>query len=203
MTGAAVEERVARGETEGGREPRFRRALRAVTSPSLLLWTMNARLQLYRCTSLPMTVRLRGNARIENYGGRIEIGDRVLIDGRTVLVEMVAHRGARIEIGERTYLNYGVSISAHESVSIGRRCQIGNYTIIMDNDYHDVADHLSLGESAPIVIEDNVWIGARATILKGVRIGANSVIGAGAVVTRSIPPNSVAAGVPARVIREL
>ena len=203
MSGLALQERPVDDAIALPREGRLRRFFRAVTSPNLLLWTLNARRQLYRCTSLPMTVRLRGHARVENFGGRIDVGDRVLIDGRTVLVELVAHKGAQLSVGDGTYINYGVSISAHDRVSIGARCQIGNYTIIMDNDYHDMKDHTAPGESAPISIEDHVWLGARVTVLKGVRIGHNSVVGAGAVVTRDIPPNTFAAGVPARVVREL
>lgn len=180
----------------------FRRIVKALRSPKTILWSLNARRHLLHCDALPLTVRLRGRARVEN-NGRIEIGDRVLIDGRTVLVELVAHEGGTLSVGASTYINYGVSISAHDRVSIGRNCQIGNYTLIMDNDYHDMNDHLQLGESRPIAIEDNVWIGARVTVLKGVRIGEGSVVGAGAVVTKDVPPRSFAAGVPAKVVRAL
>jgi maltose O-acetyltransferase len=179
-----------------------RRILKALRSPKIVLWSLNARRHLFHCDRLPLTVRLRGRARVENHG-RIELGDRVLIDGRTVLVELVAHKGAMLTVGQSTYINYGTSISAHDRVSIGRHCQIGNYTLIMDNDYHDMRDHLQLGASKPIEIEDDVWIGARVTVLKGVRIGAGSVIGAGAVVTKDVPPRCFAAGVPAKVVRAL
>lgn len=189
-------------ELSAERPAAWRKLLKPLRSPSLMLWSLNARRHLYRCDTLPLTVRLRGRARIENHG-RIDVGDRVLIDGRTVLVEMVAHHGARIALGEATYVNYGVSISAHQEVEVGAHCLIGNYTLIMDNDYHDMRDHLSLGPSAPIRIEDRVWLGARVTVLKGVRIGSGSVIGAGAVVTRDIPAGVFAAGVPARIVREL
>jgi maltose O-acetyltransferase len=150
-----------------------------------------------------MTVRLRGNVRVEKFGGRIEIGDRVRFEARTVPVELVAYRNAEITVGDGTYINYGVSVSAHQKVSIGANCLVGTYVVIMDSDYHDPLDHTRPGESAPIVIEDNVWLGMRSTVLKGVRIGQGSVIGAGAVVTSDIPPRSVAFGVPARVVRSL
>jgi maltose O-acetyltransferase len=178
------------------------RLWRAVRSPGAIVLALNARRWLRRCNRLPLTVRLRGRARVENRG-TITLGERVRIDGRTVLVELVAHEGARLSIGTSTFINYGVSISAHDGVTIGDNCQVGNYTLIMDNDYHDAVDRTRIGESRPIVIEDDVWIGARVTILKGVRIGAGSMIGAGAVVTRDVPPRSFAAGVPARVVRAL
>jgi maltose O-acetyltransferase len=150
-----------------------------------------------------MTVRLRGRVRVENYGGRIELGQRVRLEGRTLPIEMVAWRGAMLQIGDGTYVNYGASLSAHQHVQIGENCMIGNYAVIMDSDYHDLLDRTKPGESAPVEIEDGVWIGIRATILKGVRIGRRSVIGAGAVVTSDIPPDSLAIGVPARVVRHL
>ncbi|MEI6212126.1 MAG: DapH/DapD/GlmU-related protein [bacterium] len=71
----------------------------------------------------------------------------------------------------------------------------------MDNDYHSVEDRRQPGVSAPIILGCNVWLGVRVIVLKGVTIGDNAVIGAGSVVTHDIPANSLAAGVPARVIR--
>jgi len=71
----------------------------------------------------------------------------------------------------------------------------------MDNDQHDVVRHTKLPQSDPVIIEDHVWIGTRAVILPGVRIGSRAVIGAGSIVTKDIPPRCVAAGNPARVLR--
>jgi maltose O-acetyltransferase len=141
--------------------------------------------------------------RVEKYGGRIKIGEKVRLEGRTVPIELVAYRDAELSIGDGTFINYGASISAHRWVSIGERCLVGNYVVIMDSDYHDLLDHTQPGEAEPIVIEDDVWIGVRATILKGVRIGRNCTIGAGAVVTGDLPAGSVAFGVPARAVKRL
>ena len=79
--------------------------------------------------------------------------------------------------------------------------RFGANVTIMDGDAHQ--DDSRAGKNAPIVIEDNVWIGANATILKGVTIGRNSLIGAGSVVVKSIPENVIAAGNPCRVIKSL
>ncbi len=86
-------------------------------------------------------------------------------------------------------------------MQIGDGCQIGSYACLMDNDYHSVEDRNKPGESRPIVLGRNVWLGVRVIVLKGVTIGENAVIGAGSVVTKDIPADCVAAGVPARVIR--
>ena len=156
--------------------------------------------RLRRCTRVGRLPRVYGRACITNLG-EITIGDKLLLTGTTVPVEMVAHPGGRIEIGDHVFLNYGVSLSAHHLVRIGAGSQIGSYACLMDNDYHRVEDRTQPGESRPIILGRNVWLGVRVIVLKGVTIGDNAVIGAGSVVTHDIPANAVAAGVPARVVR--
>jgi maltose O-acetyltransferase len=172
----------------------------ALANPRSVWGAINARWHLRKVTRLPLTVRLFGRARVSREG-KIVIGDRTLLLGTTVPLEIVAHDGGRVQIGSQTFINYGVSISAHESVVIGDRCQIGQYCIIQDNDYHDIEDKWQVPPSAPVVIEDRAWLGARVIVLKGVRIGHDAVIGAGSVVTKDIAPRTIAAGAPARVIR--
>jgi acetyltransferase-like isoleucine patch superfamily enzyme len=133
---------------------------------------------------------------VENRGGRIEVENCGFFSG----VRLECWRGAVIRIGNGTYLNRNTEIVAAQSVTIGRDCKIARDVIIMDTDQH----RLPSGELAvrPVEIGDRVWIGARAIVLKGVTIGHDAVIAAGSVVTRDVPPRSVAAGVPARIIRE-
>src|SRR5690606_36919637 len=97
----------------------------------------------------------------------------------------------------------GVHIDAREMVRIGDNVRIAPYSIILDSDFHDIKDHFSEGSTKAIIIEDNVWIATRVMILKGVRIGRNSVIAAGAVVTKDIPPNCIAGGIPAKIIKRI
>lgn len=107
--------------------------------------------------------------------------------------------GAAIAIGDETYLSYRCEVSSMKSVTIGCRCAIGPEVVIRDNDEHWLAGRPM---SAPVAIGDDVWICARAMILKGVTIGDGAVVGAGAVVTSDVPARTLVAGVPARVIRE-
>jgi acetyltransferase-like isoleucine patch superfamily enzyme len=111
---------------------------------------------------------------------------------------------AVIEIGERTGMS-GVTICAQERIAIGRRVVLGANSVIIDTDFHglEAGCRLEPGASAPVVIEDDVFVGMHALILKGSRIGRGSVIGAGSVVTGEIPAGVIAAGNPARVIRKV
>jgi len=157
---------------------------------------------LLRHASAAGHARAWGQIRVHNRGHMV-IGDRVRIGGPILPVELTCHEGATLTIGDGTYINYGVDISATRSVRIGRECAIGQYTIIIDNDYHQPESHWQLGVPTPVVIEDGVWIGARVVVLRGAHIGAGAVIGANSVVRGVIPPHTVAAGVPARVVRVL
>jgi acetyltransferase-like isoleucine patch superfamily enzyme len=105
-----------------------------------------------------------------------------------------------VRIGDETYINANSCILCTDSIQIGARCAISWGVEILDFDGHRISG--SNGETGPIWIGDDVWIGARAIVLKGVEIGEGAVVAAGSVVTRSIPPRSLAAGNPARVIRE-
>jgi maltose O-acetyltransferase len=133
------------------------------------------------------------------------IGSRVQLVSTVATLELVAMKGGTLEIGERTLVNYGGSIAAAESIRIGARCLIGTHVIVMDNDFHRIEPdrRLEWPDSKPIVIEDNVWIGARVIVLGGVTIGEGSCIGAASLVVDDVPPMSLAAGVPAKVIRSI
>ena len=137
--------------------------------------------------------------------GTLRVGDRVRIFSRPVRTEFEVGTGAVLDIGSQTFINYGCSIAAKKLIRIGPRCNIGSHVIIMDNDFHSVdPEHrLDVPPSAPIILEENVWIGVRAIVLPGVTIGAGSVVAAGSVVTRDVPPRTLVGGLPAKVIREL
>ena len=95
----------------------------------------------------------------------------------------------------------GAIIASFINITIGNNVRCGANSLITDSNWH--LDDPRSGEPKPIIIQNNVWLGVNVVVLKGVSIGINSVIGANSVVTKSIPPNSVAAGNPCRVIRQL
>src|SRR5438105_2871282 len=120
--------------------------------------------------------------------------------------ELSTHAEGRLLLGDRVFLNYGSSISAHSLVRVGDDCKIGQYSTVMDCDWHELETPThdgGHGQPRPVVLEAGVWLGVRVTVLKGVTIGRGSVIGAGSVVASDIPEGVVAAGVPARVLRAL
>ncbi|MBR4225691.1 MAG: hypothetical protein IKR86_02720 [Candidatus Methanomethylophilaceae archaeon] len=111
--------------------------------------------------------------------------------------------GKNITLGEGVFINSGCCFQDQGGVRIGDGCQIGHQVVFATIDHgleperrHDVV-------ASEIVLEENVWVGSHATILRGVTIGHDSVVAAGAVVTRDVPSMSVVAGVPAKVVKRI
>lgn len=111
--------------------------------------------------------------------------------------------GKNIRIGKRVFINAGCCFQDQGGITIGDGTLIGHQVVLATLDHDMDPAKRSWMHPSPIVIGSNVWIGAHATILRGVTIGNNAVIAAGAVVTKDVPANTVAGGVPARVLREL
>ncbi len=134
---------------------------------------------------------------------------QIFNEGGDIIVESCQfYQGVRLEVGKNavlrigngTYLNRNTVVIAQEKIEIGKMCRIAWDVVIMDSDLHPIANRPL--ENKPVIIEDDVWIGCRCIILKGVRIGKGAIIAAGSVVTKNIPPGSIAAGVPARVLSQ-
>ena len=145
--------------------------------------------------------------------GKIQIGEKCIFRSRECSNHMgLNHRcmisvtytekckDAKLIIGDRCGFS-GVTIWCFKEIIIGNNVRVGANTIIMDGDAHDEDPRTTPSDS--IRIEDNVFIGANCVVKKGVVIGANSVIGMNSVVTKSIPANSVAVGIPAEVIKQI
>lgn len=162
---------------------------------------MNARWQLRNARKGGL-ITLRGKLHL-SLKGTLELGDRVSIWSHIGRTQISVSNNAFISIGSHSFVNTGSILSARYSITIGKNCQIANQVIIMDSDFHGVEDREQQEKPSPIVIEDDAWIATRATILKGVRIGKGAVVAAGAVVTKDVPPYSMVAGVPAKVVKTL
>lgn len=109
-----------------------------------------------------------------------------------------------ITIGDACLLCPGARISAACGISVGHNCMLASRCYLTDADWHGLYDRTRpIGNRRPVRLEDNVWVGDSAIICKGVTVGANSIVGAGAVVADDVPANCVAAGNPARIVKKL
>jgi len=140
----------------------------------------------------------------------ISIGKKVLIRKGARLEAVGEPYGGRpkITIGDGTAIQFYFHCGAAESVTIGKNVLISGRVFVTDHD-HVFNDHVLPARkchelrTAPVVIEDGVWLGEGCVILKGVTVGERAVVGANAVVTKDVPPFTVVGGIPARVIRDI
>jgi acetyltransferase-like isoleucine patch superfamily enzyme len=179
-----------------------RKILKVLCDPRLAAALAKAQLRMRGKARVPLSVRLFGRVYFRA-GGYVEFGNGVTLVGTVTPIEIVSHKGSHISIGDHTFINYGVSITAHQKVSIGCHCLLGHHLRIVDRNEHGVEKREVAPPAAPVVIEDHAWIGAHTIILPGVTIGRNSAVGAGSVVTRGVPANCIAAGNPARILRRI
>ena len=170
----------------------------------------NAKIE--QTTNFMLGASCRNNSAKEN----ITLGKHTLVGGT-----LIALFGGEITIGDNVYIGQGTSIQAKEKIVVSSNVIIANDVILLDNNNHPVSPEMRLkmsacgdfindelwswkyAESAPVVIEENVWIGRDARIMKGVTGGEGSVVALGAVVTHNVPAYCVVAGNPARVVKEL
>ena len=135
--------------------------------------------------------------------GRLEVGANVLLEPH---VWITAPAPGRVRIGAGTFLNIGVMVAAVELVEIGSHCMLANGCFVTDGNHRfDDPDKpvpwQGFTTKGPTRIGDNVWLGANVVVTSGVTIGERCVVGANSVVTQDIPPFSIAAGAPAKVLR--
>ena len=112
---------------------------------------------------------------------------------------------ARLRIGSNCWINASCVFDASSSIDIGNSVALGQGVMILTNS-HEIGpsrDRAGTKTSLPVIIGDGVWIGARATVLPGVTIGSGAIVAAGALVNRSVEPDSLVGGLPARLIRKL
>ncbi len=165
----------------------------------------------YRAESLGRRLHLEGSLPLIIGQGRIRIGDDVVIGARnTWNVGFKVSTDAQLVIGNRVYIGYQNFLSVAGYVEIGDDTMLVANVQILDNTSHPISparrlrhESFSLAETAPVVIGNNCWIGTGAMILRGVTIGANSVVAAASVVTADVAPDSLVAGNPARLIRSI
>lgn len=128
---------------------------------------------------------------------------RPVDDSVTLFPPFTADFGKNISLGKRIFINSGCRFQDQGGITIGDDCLIGHNAVIatLQHDIHPARRGDLI--PSPVVIGRNVWLGANVTVLPGVTIGDDAVIGAGSIVTKDIPPRSIAVGSPARVVRSI
>jgi carbonic anhydrase/acetyltransferase-like protein (isoleucine patch superfamily) len=160
----------------------------------------------YRCTSVGKNLKTDGDIPLITGSGKIVIGNNVRIgnQGAWILAPNL-YDNPELIIGDNTTLNYQVGISVERKVEIGNNCTIAGETKIFDNNSHSIylKDNrkMTKDDVAPVKLEDNVWIGMRCIILKGITIGKGAVVAAGSVVTKDVQSMTLVGGNPARFIK--
>ncbi|MFH1808768.1 MAG: acyltransferase [Pseudomonadota bacterium] len=166
-------------------------ALRLATLAERASCMLRARWQL-RHAELGARVWTRGTVLLAPESGRVRLGRSCFFLGGPVATELRSHPGATLRIGDRCGFNYGVTIDAHDEVTLGNGCILATGVVIRDR---------TRRLRGPVHIGDDVWLAHGAVVQPGVRIGDGAVVSARAVVTRDVPPHSLAIGNPARCMR--
>lgn len=164
-----------------------------------LVARIRARWAFRRAQSLGHGVRAVGPVRVENRG-RLVIGPRVAVTSTWVPTEFQVGPSAQMDVGEGVWINYGSVIAAARGVRIGAGTMIGQFCIISDIDVPEAVGEIDPAAARPIEIGANVWLAGRVTVRPGVKIGDGTVVMAGSVVETDLPPNTMAGGIPARVL---
>ena len=161
----------------------------------------------WRCYGLPIIQKHRQSSiQIgKNMGLRSTVSSNPLGANHPVILS-TRRAGAKLTIGDNFGMTGG-SVVVEEEVNIGNHVLVGANSIITDTDFHPLDPDIRRirpadAKIAPVIIEDDVFIGMNSLILKGLTIGERSIVGAGSVVTRDVPPRTIVAGNPARIIRE-
>ncbi|WP_081795243.1 acyltransferase [Nocardioides sp. URHA0020] len=173
--------------------------VRGPARAALRLVSLAYRVRYPRRLRLGRDVVILGRLRLAE-GTRLELGDRTRVRGRVIV-----NGGGRVRVGPDTLLN-GCWIVAATEVTLGAGCLVSDCGIT-DSDFHNLDPdrrHLPPDDATrrPVRIEDNVWVGAHALVLKGTEIGRDSVVGAGAVVRGNVPERVVVSGNPARIVKK-
>lgn len=161
-----------------------------------------AKYYLRKCTSVGKYVSVNGKPIIKNKG-EVHLGNEVRVWSEFNQAKIFVRKEGKLKVGNYTRIN-GAHISVMNEIEIGNYVRISPYVLIMDSDHHNVYNHSSNEfKTCKVVIEDDVWIASKATILKGVRVGKGAVIATNAVVTKDVPPYTLVGGIPAKVLKVL
>lgn len=165
----------------------------------------------YRCGHVGDSLLIEVNMPLILGYGTVNVGNTVTIGGNvTFIASYKARENPTISIGNNVYLGYETVISCAEKITIGNDVRIAEGCKIFDNNNHPLDpearknnDPVTDADIARVRIEDESWLGAHSTILKGVTVGKGAIVATGSVVTRDVPPCTIVAGNPAKVVKQI
>jgi maltose O-acetyltransferase len=175
--------------------------VRVRRAASLVADTARARAYL-RGAELGSNVRVTGRPRVKNEG-RLVVGDDTHLRSIVATLELYVAPGAEMILGRSVHLNSGNTFAAFSRIELGDRVEVAPHVTIYDTTFHDLYERHVMPQPRPVIIEDDVWLGTKSTILPGVTIGRGAVVVAHALVTRDVEPFSVVSGVPAQPVAQL
>ena len=159
------------------------------------------------CKKVGRHVRTDGDIPLIVGSGKIVIGNHVFLGNKQAwILQKNLCENPELIIGDHTSINYRTVISVEAKVDIGSYCRIAEEVKIFDNNSHNIYykdRNMKEEDVAPIKIKDHVWIGMNSIILKGVTLGMGSVVAAGAIVTKDVPPMTLVGGYPAKIIKRI
>lgn len=144
---------------------------------------------------------VKGRPIVDNKG-QIRFGDNVKIWSSIETSKIFIGRKGKLSIDDNSVVN-GAHLSVSKEIRIGKNVNIGPYSVLIDDDFHKIPGLPNQVQKAPIIIEDDVWIATRCTVMKGVTIGKGAVVAAGSVVTKDVEPYTIVGGIPAQVIKNI
>jgi acetyltransferase-like isoleucine patch superfamily enzyme len=161
---------------------------------------LTTRYRLRRCAEVGRAVVAHGTIWIHG-AGSVRLGARVILDGGAAPIELHVAEGAEIVLDDDVRVEGGVSIEAQRSVRIGARARVGRGCKILDNHFHRVGCRDDRPQSVPVIVEEDAELGARVILLPGAHVGRSTVVRAGTVLGRRVPPEVVVAGMPATLVK--
>jgi maltose O-acetyltransferase len=167
----------------------------------LMAWWNGGRCRVGRSVRIKHPARFQGRGTLI-LSNHVTLGYRLAGAAGMPIVLQPREPEAVISVAEHAAVMNGCELIARIQIAIGANCRIGPHTLVYDSDFHGLSPDRrdEAGKSAPVVIGENVWIGSRAMILKGVSIGRDAVVAAGSVVTKDVPQGCIVAGNPAKQV---
>jgi acetyltransferase-like isoleucine patch superfamily enzyme len=171
-------------------------ASRAQKAASYLFDISRARLYLHAADEVAPDVRVLGRPLVRNYG-RLTFGPGAVLRSIVAPIEIYVGPQGTMIVGKGSHLNSGGTYTAMSRIEIGERVEVAPYVSVYDTSFHALYERTRAPDPRPVIIEDDVWIGAKCTVLPGVRIGRGAVVMANSLVTRNVEPFTIVGGVPA------